>query len=182
MTHACRCGHTRESRPHNGAGLPALAAELIETTDPTNPVHGGPLHATSPIAQNQRSLSTGTTQCEKQGTMNDDTRAAVERFHEALNAHDIDAVAACITDDCLFEDTTPPNGTRHVGRDAMLDAIRRFFADSPAAHFDIEELVIAGDRALLRWHYAWADGHVRGVDVIRVRDGRVSESLAYVKG
>jgi len=114
--------------------------------------------------------------------MNDDTRAAVERFHEALNAHDIDAVAACITDDCLFEDTTPPNGTRHVGRDAMLDAIRRFFADSPAAHFDIEELVIAGDRALLRWHYAWADGHVRGVDVIRVRDGRVSESLAYVKG
>jgi ketosteroid isomerase-like protein len=114
--------------------------------------------------------------------MNDETRAAVERFHEALNAHDIDALAGCITDDCLFEDTTPPDGTRHVGRDAMLDAIRRFFADSPTAHFDIEELVTAGDRALLRWRYSWTDGHVRGVDVIRVRDGRLSESLAYVKG
>src|SRR5262245_58198048 len=78
-------------------------------------------------------------------TVNDETRAAVERFHDALNAHDIDALAACITDDCLFEDTTPPDGTRHAGRDAMLDALRRFFADSPAAHFDIEELITAGD-------------------------------------
>jgi hypothetical protein len=26
------------------------------------------------------------------------------------------------------------------------------------------------------------DGHVRGVDVLRVRDGRVAEKLAYVKG
>jgi hypothetical protein len=26
------------------------------------------------------------------------------------------------------------------------------------------------------------DGHVRGVDVIRVRDGQIAESLAYVKG
>jgi ketosteroid isomerase-like protein len=114
--------------------------------------------------------------------MNHETRAAVERFHEALNAHDIDALAACITDDCLFEDTTPPDGTRHVGRDAMLDAVRRFLAESPAANFVIEELVTADDRALVRWRYAWADGHVRGVDVMRVRDGRVSESLAYVKG
>jgi ketosteroid isomerase-like protein len=114
--------------------------------------------------------------------MSDQTRAAVERFHDALNAHDIDAVSTCITDDCLFEDTTPPDGTRHVGRDAMLDAVQRFFADSPTANFTIEELVTTGDRALVRWRYAWTDGHVRGVDVIRVRDGRVSESLAYVKG
>ena len=29
---------------------------------------------------------------------------------------------------------------------------------------------------------ALAEGHVRGVDVMRVRDGRVAESFAYVKG
>jgi hypothetical protein len=43
-------------------------------------------------------------------------------------------------------------------------------------------VVIAGDRAFVRWRYMWGDGHVRGVDVMRVRDGRVAESLAYVKG
>jgi hypothetical protein len=32
------------------------------------------------------------------------------------------------------------------------------------------------------WRYSWADGHVRGVDVIRVRDGKVAEKLSYVKG
>jgi hypothetical protein len=33
-----------------------------------------------------------------------------------------------------------------------------------------------------RWRYDWAGGHVRGVDVIRVRDGLVAEKFAYVKG
>jgi ketosteroid isomerase-like protein len=114
--------------------------------------------------------------------MSEETRAAVMRFHEALNAHDIEAVGRCITDDCVFEDTAPPDGGRHAGRDAVLDAVRRFFAESPTAHFDIEELVTTGDRAMLQWRYAWADGHVRGVDVIRIRDGRVAETFAYVKG
>ena len=114
--------------------------------------------------------------------MSDETSAAIQRFHDAFNAHDIDAVAGCITDDCVFEDTTPPDGTRHVGREAMLGAVRRFFTDSPAATFSIEEMFTAGDRALVRWRYTWADGHVRGVDVMRVTGGRVAESLAYVKG
>ena len=47
--------------------------------------------------------------------MSEQTRAAIQRFHEAFNTHDIDALAGCITDDCLFEDTTPPDGGRHVG-------------------------------------------------------------------
>jgi hypothetical protein len=38
------------------------------------------------------------------------------------------------------------------------------------------------DRALVLWRYDWVDGHVRGVDVMRVRDGKVVETFAYVKG
>jgi ketosteroid isomerase-like protein len=112
----------------------------------------------------------------------DDTAAAVTRFHEAFNRHDIDAVARSVTDDCVFEDTGPPDGNRYVGRAAVTGAFERFFAGSPAAHFDVEEVLVAGDRAVVRWRYAWADGHVRGVDLMRVRDGRIAESLAYVKG
>jgi hypothetical protein len=46
----------------------------------------------------------------------------------------------------------------------------------------MEEVQTFDDRALVRWRYEWADGHVRGVDVIRVRDGKVVETFAYVKG
>jgi ketosteroid isomerase-like protein len=115
--------------------------------------------------------------------MDDGARETIERFHDALNRRDLDALDGLITDDCVFDATSPaPDGTRHVGRQAVLEACRAFFADSPAAHFEMEEMFGAGDRIIVRWLYTWADGHVRGVDVLRVRDGRVAETLAYVKG
>jgi hypothetical protein len=46
----------------------------------------------------------------------------------------------------------------------------------------MEEILTLDDRALVRWRYVWTDGHVRGVDVVRVRDGKVIETFAYVKG
>jgi hypothetical protein len=46
----------------------------------------------------------------------------------------------------------------------------------------MEELLPFDDRALVLWRYDWGDGHVRGVDVMRVRDGKVVEMFAYVKG
>jgi ketosteroid isomerase-like protein len=115
--------------------------------------------------------------------MDDETRDTIMKFHEALNRRDLDALGNLITDDCVFETTSPaPDGTRHVGRHAVLEACRVFFAGSPTTHFDVEEMFGAGDRVTVRWLYTWADGHVRGADVVRVRDGRVAETLAYVKG
>ena len=116
------------------------------------------------------------------------TRDAVDRFNEAFNRHDVDAVMAAMTDDCVFESTTPPAGERHVGQEAVRAAWEAFFAASPTAHFDAEEVIVAGDRCIVRWIYTWpgsdgdGDGRVHGVDVIRVRDGLVAEKLAYVKG
>jgi hypothetical protein len=62
--------------------------------------------------------------------MSEETRAAIQRSHEAFNTHDIEVLAGCITEDCLFEDTTPPDGTRQVGRAAVLSAFERFFTES----------------------------------------------------
>lgn len=115
--------------------------------------------------------------------MDDEARDTIQRFHEALNRRDLDALGELITDDCVFEATSPaPDGTRHAGRQAVLEACRVFFAGSPATSFEVEEMFGAGDRVIVRWLYTWADGHVRGVDVLRVRAGRVAETLAYVKG
>jgi ketosteroid isomerase-like protein len=115
--------------------------------------------------------------------MDDEARDTIERFHEAFNRRDLDALGDLITDNCVFEATSPaPDGTRHVGREAVLEAWRVFFTDSPASHFEVEEMFGAGDRVIVRWLYSWAEGHVRGADLLRVRAGRVAESLAYVKG
>jgi ketosteroid isomerase-like protein len=112
----------------------------------------------------------------------DQTRATIQGFHDALNSRDIDALAEWVHEDCVFETTAPPDGVRHVGREAVLLACREFFAGSPDARFEMEETHVYGDRAFVLWHYAWTDGHVRGVDLVRVADGKVIETFAYVKG
>jgi ketosteroid isomerase-like protein len=115
------------------------------------------------------------------------TLTAVDRFNEAFNRHDVDAVMACMTDDAVFESTSPPAGERHVGAAAVRAAWETFFAGSPSARFDAEEVIALGDRCVVRWVYSWrgedgSDGRIHGVDVLRVRDGKVAEKLAYVKG
>jgi ketosteroid isomerase-like protein len=109
--------------------------------------------------------------------------AAIERFNEAFNRHDVDAVMSAMTDDCVFESTSPaPDGGRYVGHDAVRAVWEDLFRSTPQAKFDTEELFTAADRCVVRWRFSFAGGHVRGVDVMRVRDGKVSEKFAYVKG
>ena len=120
-------------------------------------------------------------------TATNDTRAAIERFHQAVNDRDLDALAAAMTDDCLFESTLPPDGDGYEGKAAVGDFFSKLFDTSVERTFDVEELFVAGDRGVLRWRHRWTDrtgtpGHVRGVDLYRVRDGKVAEKLSYVKG
>lgn len=116
------------------------------------------------------------------------TFAIVQQFHDAFNRHDVDAIMALMTDDCVFENTfPPPDGERYVGAAAVRACWQALFAASPHAHFAVEELFTLGERAVLRWRYAWEEaagvaGHIRGVDIFRVRDGKVAEKLSYVKG
>ncbi|HEX6539488.1 MAG TPA: nuclear transport factor 2 family protein [Candidatus Dormibacteraeota bacterium] len=113
--------------------------------------------------------------------------AAVARFSEAFDRGDIDAIMSHMTDDCLFESTAPPpDGERRSGQAAVRAFWERFFAETASPRFETEEIFAAGDRVTATWRFTWGPGgtggHVRGVDVIRVRDGRVAEKLSYVKG
>jgi ketosteroid isomerase-like protein len=106
----------------------------------------------------------------------------VTRFGEAWAAHDLDAALGLITEDCVFDNTDPaPDGERFVGREAIRRAWAPIFED-PSTRFEPEETIAIGDRVVQRWRYTWADGHVRGIDLMRVRDGLVAEKLSYVKG
>jgi len=115
-----------------------------------------------------------------------DPVAVVERFNAAFNRHDLAAVMALMSDDCVFEGIAPPDGRRYMGSAAVRGTWAELFASSPDAWFDTEETIAAGDRVVVRWRYRWgpggSGGHVRGVDVFRVAGGLVAEKLAYVKG
>ena len=41
---------------------------------------------------------------------------------------------------------------------------------------------VAGDCPVVRWRFDWGDGHIRGIDLFKVRHGKVAEKLSYVKG
>lgn len=109
-------------------------------------------------------------------------------FHDALNRHDVPAMMALMSDDCVFENTSPaPDGTRYAGKAAVTQFWQDFFDASPQAHIHVEEIFGLGWHCVLRWRYDWVDaagqpGHVRGVDVFTVKDGLISEKLSYVKG
>jgi ketosteroid isomerase-like protein len=115
------------------------------------------------------------------------TRDIIKRFNEAFNRHDAEAVAASLTGDTVFEDTSPaPDGRRIEGKTAVAGHWRAWFERHPDARFDTEEILVFGNRAVVRWVYRkgregrpW---HLRGVDVFEVRDGKVAAKLAYVKG
>jgi ketosteroid isomerase-like protein len=115
------------------------------------------------------------------------SRAVVDRFNEAFNRHDAVSVSDLLTEDTVFEDTSPaPDGRRIEGKTAVAEFWRVWFERNPGAHFEAEEVIVSGDRVVVRWVYRklregkpW---HLRGIDVFTVRDGKIAAKLAYVKG
>src|SRR5258707_15730660 len=96
------------------------------------------------------------------------TRATIDRFNEAFNRHDADALADVVTDDTVFEDTSPPpDGRRIQGKAAVVAHWRAWFARNTEALFEAEDVIVTGDRAVVRWVYRKVrDGqpwHIRGV-------------------
>jgi predicted SnoaL-like aldol condensation-catalyzing enzyme len=92
-----------------------------------------------------------------------------------------------MTDDVVFENTSPPDGRAFEGQVAVRKFWVEFFRTNPQAWFDTEEMFAADDRCTVRWMFTFdksepEGGHIRGVDVFKVRDGKVAEKFSYVKG
>jgi nuclear transport factor 2 (NTF2) superfamily protein len=109
-------------------------------------------------------------------------------FNEAFNRHDVAGMLGLISDNCLFESTSPaPDGTLYSGKGAIKKYLQGSFLASPQSHMEIEEIFSLGLRCVMRWRYEWVDdagekAHVRGVDIYRVQDGLICGKLSYVKG
>ncbi|MCX8025716.1 MAG: nuclear transport factor 2 family protein [Thermanaerothrix sp.] len=109
-------------------------------------------------------------------------------FNEAFNRHDVKAMMQLMSEDVVFENTSPaPDGSVYRGKENVTRFWEDFFRQSPQAHIEIEEIFGMGFRCVVRWRYTWVDaegkpGHVRGVDIYRIKEGHICEKLSYVKG
>ena len=117
----------------------------------------------------------------------DSTLDVINRFSDAVNQHDAAAVSALLTDDTIFENTSPaPDGARIHGKQAVTAFWEQWLAANPDAHFEAEDVIVAGTRCTVCWIYRKTRNgtpwHLRGVDVFTVRDGKVAAKLSYVKG
>ena len=113
------------------------------------------------------------------------TREIIERFNSAFEAHRPEDLDDLIGEGCVLENTTPaPVGARYEGREACLN-FWQGIASSTNLVFEAEEIWASEDRGIIRWQLRWSEhetDRVRGVNIMRVRDGKIVEGLGYVKG
>lgn len=114
-----------------------------------------------------------------------ETAAILARFNQAFLDHDPARLGDLVADDCVIENTRPaPDGSRHDGRAACLELWTGIAANRDIA-FETERITARGDRGEIRWRLRWGPASsesVRGVNLMRVRDGRIVEAAGYVKG
>jgi steroid delta-isomerase-like uncharacterized protein len=118
----------------------------------------------------------------------------IDRYNDAWNAHDVDAIVAMHTDDSVFENHV--TGDVYVGREDIGNAIRGIFGVFPDLSFEGRRQYIREDLVVQEWtargthEGAMTRGGVqveptgkpveyKGMDVIPIRDGLVARKDVY---
>ncbi len=108
----------------------------------------------------------------------------IHRFNHAFVAHDPSGFEALIGDECVMEAIEPaPDGARYEGKAACVEFWLQLIEDR-STQFTDEHIEVAEDTATIRWRFRYGPGaqdYVRGVNLMRVRDGRIVEALGYGK-
>ncbi len=115
------------------------------------------------------------------------TLTLISRFLNGFNSRDIDALMADMTADCVFEHIAPPNASigRHEGQAAVRAVWESMETHFPTYDMKIVDIFAHDDRAACRWEMTWSlpdggNGFARGVDIFKVRNGRIAEKLTYL--
>jgi ketosteroid isomerase-like protein len=119
----------------------------------------------------------------------DDARLdLLERMVDGFNAHDIDAIMALFTDDCVFVSPRGPDpwGRRFDGQDAVREGLGARFTTIPDVHYGHGSHFVSGDRGVSEWTLSGTttDGvrlEVRGCDIWTFRDDKVVVKNSFWK-
>ena len=119
---------------------------------------------------------------------NVDSVELLDRFADAWNRHDLDALMSMMTDDCVFQSSAGPHvdGQRSEGREAVRAAYAAVFEAFPDAHWGNPRHFISGDRGVSEWTFTGTqrDGkrvEVTGCDLFTLRAGRIAVKNSYRK-
>jgi steroid delta-isomerase-like uncharacterized protein len=113
-------------------------------------------------------------------------RNLAERWADAWNSHDADAVAALFTRDGLFEDV--PFGVVAHGTQEIRAAADGFFTVVPDLHISVVNSSLTDGRGTIEWVFSGTDHGVygtgktfafRGATVLELRGGRISRDSDY---
>jgi steroid delta-isomerase-like uncharacterized protein len=122
------------------------------------------------------------------GTSDGDLLTLLDRFADAWNRHDLDALMSMMTDDCVFAASAGPqaDGQRSEGKHAVRAAYAAVFETFPDAHWGNARHFIAGDRGVSEWTFTGTqkDGtrvEVTGCDLFTFRDGKIAIKNSYRK-
>lgn len=117
-----------------------------------------------------------------------DSVQLLERFADAWNRHDLDALMSMMTDDGVFDASAGPdvNGQRSEGRQAVRAAYAAVFETFPDAHWADARHFVAGNRGVSEWTFTGTrrDGsrvEVTGCDLFTFRDGKIAMKNSYRK-
>lgn len=109
-------------------------------------------------------------------------------FCEAFNRHDLDALMAHMTEDCVFCASvgSEQEGRRYVGRDAVRDGFAEVFTTFPDGRWEEGRHWVSGDRGVSEWVFRGTrvDGirvEVNGCDLFTFRDGEIAVKDSFRK-
>ena len=112
----------------------------------------------------------------------------LERFADAWNRHDLDALMSMMTEDAVFEASAGPqvDGERSEGKQAVRAAFAAVFEAFPDARWASPRHFVAGDRGVSEWTFTGTrkDGtrvQVTGCDLFTFRDGKIAIKNSYRK-
>jgi ketosteroid isomerase-like protein len=112
----------------------------------------------------------------------------IDRFADAWNRHDLDALMAMMTDDCIFQASAGPDvdGQRSEGQPAVRAAFAAVFDTFPDAHWASARHLVAGLRGVSEWTFTGThkDGRrveVTGCDLLTFRGGKIAIKNSFRK-
>jgi dihydrofolate reductase len=109
-----------------------------------------------------------------------DTAAVIAQFNAAFLERAPQKLVELIAADCVMEGTGPaPDGNVWRGYDECLAGWQGLASD-PTIQFEVDHVDVDGDRAVIRWRVTGAQDY-RGVNLMRLRDGKIVEALGYGK-
>jgi steroid delta-isomerase-like uncharacterized protein len=112
----------------------------------------------------------------------------LDRFADAWNRHDVDALMSMMTGECVFQSSAGPDadGQRSEGQPAVRAAFEAVFTAFPDARWADARHFVAGHRGVSEWTFTGTqrDGkhvEVAGCDLFTFRDGRIAIKNSYRK-